>query len=342
MENILENIYYDIKDGYSGVDKLYRKAKEEDNNIKLSDVKKWLDKQQLHQQYKKERLKKNGFQVDHSLIEFQIDLVMIESERKEGYDYILTCIDIFSRIADAELVKDKKGFTVMNGMEKIFQRMGIPKQIYCDLGSEFNNSFFKEMCNMKQVELIMVRSHAPYVERFNQTFKNMLYKVMNDKGFLNWHKYIPDLIYNYNHSYHSSIKMKPVEVVKRSNEAWLNSVRTKTFDQKKVTFVVGDLVRLMLTRGDIKTRSYKPTYSKSVYEIEEVQNDKLKLKGESDYVYEYDVLKVGFAESKKEVEEGKELTKKILVRRKLKFEDILPENIRRGTRTRTNVERLDL
>ncbi len=51
----------------------------------------------------------------------------------------LVCIDTFSKKGDVELIKKKSASEVTNAMSKILERMGIPKFIYMDEGSEFNN-----------------------------------------------------------------------------------------------------------------------------------------------------------------------------------------------------------
>ena len=45
MNEILKNIYYDVKTGFISKDKLYKKAREVDDNITLKIVKKFLDNQ---------------------------------------------------------------------------------------------------------------------------------------------------------------------------------------------------------------------------------------------------------------------------------------------------------
>ena len=39
----------------------------------------------------------------------------------KGYQYLLTCIDIFSKFAFVIPLKDKKGINVKNALQKIFK-----------------------------------------------------------------------------------------------------------------------------------------------------------------------------------------------------------------------------
>ena len=49
MNEILKNIYYDVKTGFISKDKLYKKAREVDNNITLKIVQNFLDNQATYQ-----------------------------------------------------------------------------------------------------------------------------------------------------------------------------------------------------------------------------------------------------------------------------------------------------
>jgi hypothetical protein len=44
--------------------------------------------------------------------------------------YSLVCVDIFSKMADMEPLKDKEADTCTNAMENIFKRLGVPETIY--------------------------------------------------------------------------------------------------------------------------------------------------------------------------------------------------------------------
>jgi hypothetical protein len=59
--------------------------------------------------------------------------------RNNRYKYAMVCIDTFSKKADMEPMKDKEAKTCNAAIEKVFNRLGIPKSIYCDEGSEFTN-----------------------------------------------------------------------------------------------------------------------------------------------------------------------------------------------------------
>ncbi len=62
------------------------------------------------------------------------------------------------------------------------------------------------------VSLIITFSHAPFIERFYQTIKEMTEKYLQSKQTKDIASVIDKLVNNYNNSYHSIIGMKPNEV----------------------------------------------------------------------------------------------------------------------------------
>ena len=61
------------------------------------------------------------------------------SKENDDYEYILTCIDAFSKYAWAIPLKNKNSESVKDAFEKIFKERK-PKKIQTDLGKEFHNS----------------------------------------------------------------------------------------------------------------------------------------------------------------------------------------------------------
>ena len=69
---------------------------------------------------------------------FAADLVEMQKFAKlnKGYRYLLTCIDIFSKFAWVIPLKDKKGITIKNALEKIFKERK-SKFLWTDKGKNF-------------------------------------------------------------------------------------------------------------------------------------------------------------------------------------------------------------
>ncbi len=104
MEDIFNDLYYNLNNpsSFSSVKKLYVASKNNDPNIKLSDVKDWLSKQLTYTLHKdaRRRYSRNKILVSDISEQFQADLVDMAhfSSSNRGYKYILTVIDCFSAI----------------------------------------------------------------------------------------------------------------------------------------------------------------------------------------------------------------------------------------------------
>ena len=62
------------------------------------------------------------------------------------------------------------------------------------------------------------------IERFNRTFKNMMYKKFTQNNNTIFYNIINDLLNEYNNKYHSTIKMSPIEGSKKINEKKIKNI----------------------------------------------------------------------------------------------------------------------
>ena len=92
------------------------------------------------------------------------------------------------------------------------------------------------------------------MERFNGTLKNMMWKYMDEKNKKEWAAYLIDFTFNYNHSKHSTIGFKPVEVNEKNKEQVFEDLHGNwTGKNIKLKFKIGD--KVLITR-------YKSTFAK--------------------------------------------------------------------------------
>uniref|UniRef100_UPI00117A6ABE integrase catalytic domain-containing protein n=1 Tax=Klebsiella pneumoniae TaxID=573 RepID=UPI00117A6ABE len=76
---------------------------------------------------------------------YQADLVEVRphSKMNKGYNYILTVINCFTKVADTIQLKDKSGKRVTSAMETIIRRdRNKMKYLQTDDGKEFFNKYF--------------------------------------------------------------------------------------------------------------------------------------------------------------------------------------------------------
>ena len=86
----------------------------------------------------------------------QMDLVNMSKFEAEnnGYQWILTIIDVFSKYLWAIPLFTKDQISVSNALLQLFAIIGTPDVLQSDNGKEFNNGAIKPICQMLKVNFI--------------------------------------------------------------------------------------------------------------------------------------------------------------------------------------------
>ena len=266
----LRETYYDPEEGLMGARKLYEKLKTQ--GVTYKEIKDFLDKQEVAQRHKPIQKPKAYFPIiakyENEIM--QLDLVDMSniSSTNEGYKWLLCGIDVFTRKAYCEPMKNKTIPSVISAFQIILEKAK-PEIINCDKGSEFISHQFKKLANDNHIIVKYVQSEEHnklgIIDRFVRTLRGLInrYSTMYNKT-----KYInvlPKLINNYNSSYHSGIKGIPNKVdckrLTNQNQEKYNNAR-----KEEVIFKIGDQVRHVLNRKLFEKGS-NPTFSKTIYTI---------------------------------------------------------------------------
>ena len=82
----------------------------------------------------------------------------------------------------------------------IFSRVGVPKEILTDMGSQFTSALMKEVSRFLSFKQLVTSPYHPIcnglVERFNGTLKKMLTRMCTERP-KDWNKYIDPLLLAY-------------------------------------------------------------------------------------------------------------------------------------------------
>jgi hypothetical protein len=198
-----------------------------------------------------------------------MDIIVYNRYEYHKYKYILVVIDIYSRFAQARAMTNRKNETILKNLKDIIDVMGLPKKFSCD--NEFATKEFENYCDKHDIDVVFSEPNDiqknSVVERLNRTIASLLqkYRVSTDK--YDWNKYLPDIIHNYNNSYHSTIKNTPEKIF---NEGEKNK---QTIYVSIPKFKIGDKVRLKIFKS-IFSKGDQLTYSKEFYFIEKIENGK--------------------------------------------------------------------
>ena len=218
------------------------------NNFTMENLSQELNKPTI-QKFERQKVIVNHINEIH-----RTDLVDMSqySKMNKGYKYIFTNIDVFSKIAYISPLKSKKIQDIKPCFEKIFKN-NKPKFIWSvkepGLFSEEMQQFFKD----NNVRIYHTNSHlkAIVIERFNRSLRELMMKEFVKNNNTVWYNILPKLIKIYNNRYHSTIKMKPIEVNKNNEKYIKENIYTYDKTTKIPRFKIGDLVRISLKRRPI-------------------------------------------------------------------------------------------
>ena len=206
-----------------------------------------------------------------------LDLKDYGPENNRGYRYVLVVIDNFSKFGWTAPLKNKNAQTIKDSFENILiSSKRKPNLIESDRGKEFYNNIFQDFLNKNNIKLYSRNSSygAVFAERFNRTIRDLLKKIVFEKGDGNFIDVLPTITKQYNNRKHSSTKLTPIQASLKKKEGY---VYKNLLDKRKrifPKFQLNDLVRTAdlkktFSKGDTTKWSYK------LYKITEVINDKI-------------------------------------------------------------------
>ena len=183
--------------------------------------------------------------------------------------FLLCVIDIFSKYAWVVPLKNKKGISIFKAFQSILKQSNRkPNKIWVDKGSEFYNAYFKK--RLRDNDIVMYSTHnegkSVVAERFIRTFNGKIYKYMTSISKKVYIDKLDDIVHEYNNTYHTTIKMKAIDV---KDNTYINT--DKEINNKDPKFKVGDRVRISKYKN-IFAKGYMPNWSEEVFVIKKVKN----------------------------------------------------------------------
>jgi hypothetical protein len=304
------------------------------NNIETShkEVKDFIEQQSVYQVHKpivKFKTKEKPIFVLAENEQLQLDILDYSKYKKSNrnYAWILIGIDIFTRKGYACALKNKSPDSVLNGF-KTFQVK--PLMILHDDGSEFKGEF-KSYLQENDIENVIINSkyHTTLgvIDRFSKTLKNIIEKLFSSRNSVVWFKFLEKIIEKYNETPHNGIKqIAPDDVMEKenhdvvSNLNFWKAVKNNEVIDKKQKLNIGDYVRLQINKNNL-TKGYTHTYSKKVYQVEEINGSNVKLNTDK-VVNQNDLLVVPEGSQSIRGDKQEKANKKARARRKLILEGL--------------------
>lgn len=133
-----------------------------------------------------------------------------------GSKYILVICDYATRYPEAIPLRSTDARHVAEELFKVFARVGVPKEILTDQGSNFTSNLLAEVYRLLHIQPIRTSPYHPQtdglVERFNQTLKAMLRRAVTEEG-KDWDKLVPYVLFAYREVPQASTGFSPFELL---------------------------------------------------------------------------------------------------------------------------------
>ena len=296
-EKYLEKIYFNPSHpaSFEGPTRLYKYVKKKGKfNISHNQIKNWIQRQNTYSRNKKV---KRNFQRSRVIVsgiddQFDADLADLRNyaDENDGYQFLLVVIDVFSRYAWVEPIKNKTKEAVVEAMDKILSCGRIPRRLRTDRGSEFTADKFQNYMTERGIKHFTTynEKQANYVERFIRTIKSKIYRYTlthNDPRYID---VLPRLVKSYNRTWHSGIQSEPINVNRRNEKKlwWQMYYPKEKYQPRRVRYrgrlivrkkkpifkyKVGDKVRITHTRSPFD-RAYDASWTAEIFTIHKRYN----------------------------------------------------------------------
>ena len=278
FDEALKAIYYDpVSSGsFGGLGRLMQEAKRQGLNVTRPTIERFLTDQQAYSLHKPVRrtFKRNRTFVSGIDKQWQADLADMQSiaSTNDGYRYLLTCIDVFSKYAWVIPVKSKDakamGVAIQQLLDSAAPRK--PQRIQTDKGKEFLCKPVQVLIKARGIQHFVSESDnkAAVVERFNRTLKTRIWTYFSAKRTTRYIDVLQDFTNSYNQSKHRSIGMKPADVrPEHEPTIWIRLYGDGSGGKRPQPLKANQKVRISRWKGDFE-KGYMPNWSKEHYHVD--------------------------------------------------------------------------
>ena len=336
MNNIIDEIYNE--NNFPALDKLYKLVKSDHPKITKNEVKEFLDnnigEQLLKTTKQKSRKKQGHISSNYENELWNIDIFDLSKFGKSNsnYLYILCGIDVFSRKAYCQPMKNKDVPDCMKAFENMISTNNTPASIFSDNDSAFLSKSFSSMLDRKKIAFNVntLNDHRSLgiVDSFAKRLKLIISKTMLRNKDKIWVSHLQTIISKYNNQKLPALNdIKPNQVSKTENNNVvfdINVSKAKKTNMKS-DLVVGDRVRVKITKKFTKSSDIQ--FSDQIYKVINIDGGNITLDN-NQIVKRTQVLKVSaLTQSQTGPNVITQANKSHKVDRVLKSDGIDPSNI---------------
>ena len=142
-----------------------------------------------------------------------VDLTGPHIRSRRGSQYVVTCVDPFTKWAEAFPAPNKEAATVARILvEQVMCRFGVPLAVLSDRGKEVDGQLMSEICKLLGIDKMRTTAYKPStnaaVERFHRTMNSMLGRMV-DENQRDWDLMLPYVMAAYRSSRHEATQYTP-------------------------------------------------------------------------------------------------------------------------------------
>jgi hypothetical protein len=210
------------------------------------------------------------------------------------------CIDVFSRKAYGEAMKNKDTTSCLDALQHIMDKKAKakPRGMIADQDKAFQNQEWQATMTDNDIAFTMnsLQDHKALgiIDNFARVMKSALNKFMEDDKTYKWTDYFQKVIDNYNQGRHTSIgDNKPNDVMTDFNKkqkdkditakiVWMNVDKNRD-NHTSSTLEVGDKVRKDVRVSESNSKGTDPRWSDKVFTVASVKGNTITLNDGSKY-----------------------------------------------------------
>ena len=190
---VIREAYENPNTGFGNQEETLRQARLQDRRVTKQDVHEFFERLKVREDRPQRGY--NSFVPPEPMHQVQVDLADMGTFGSPNYKHMLVAIDSFSKKVAAVPLANKTAAAVANAWTKVAQTLGVPSNVYSDDGTEFKKEF-KEKLDFYDIDKIVTRGHAFFVERAIRTLKEGLVRRLS-AGVARrnqWHTLLPGAV----------------------------------------------------------------------------------------------------------------------------------------------------
>jgi len=257
MEDVLNDLYFNQKTGFIGLNELIRRTR--DDNIPIDFIKKWYKQQAVNQIIIPRRNKIYYHKTIGDGHGYQADIIFFPNPRlNDGYVGLLTFINTSTRRAYVAMIKNRSTDEIIDKIsvwiDHVEKSFGKITSIATD-NELYNNKSIYRLFQENDIEQFVEdsgeHSKLGIINRFHRTLRELLNRIMTHNNSKRWIDFIGDAIYNYNHRIHRTLGKAPIDMT-ISDVVGLNKKLHKNNRESinRLNMIkIGDKVRYLLKKS---------------------------------------------------------------------------------------------